>query len=335
MYWGLPLIWSHLCFLSLESRQRTPCELCTRLTFCYWWADFRRFVEKRGVGSMELVASELKGRGAYIARTLSYEHAQFETVQVPMTESAKATWDAASAFWIDLLDGLHQALDLTGESPKHFLGAYWSAHLQFFRELCTSCKLDSLVQMAEEAIKDGKCVVIGMQATGEANLKQWISAHPEREEWAELPCTLSGIIDQFITNNFPSQRIRKASRKKIVLPQNDRDQDEEQGEDCDDPDLQQILSQEHGGGSDHAIAAANSPITDPDTVEAKLSTITNTLRRKHALLDLPPCPLDALTHKLGGFDKVILPPYAASDALYIPSIVISQTAVLPGRRALW
>ena len=41
------------------------------------------------------------------------------------------------------------------------------AHLRFFRQLCTSAKVHEVARLALEALKEGHCVVIGLQSTGE------------------------------------------------------------------------------------------------------------------------------------------------------------------------
>ena len=47
--------------------------------------DFRRAVESRGVGMMELVAMHLKQRGALVSRALSFKSCTFELVNDVMT----------------------------------------------------------------------------------------------------------------------------------------------------------------------------------------------------------------------------------------------------------
>lgn len=45
---------------------------------------------------------------------------------------------------------------------------YWSAHQRFFKYLCIAAKVSHAVDVAKKAVEDGKCVVIGLQSTGEA-----------------------------------------------------------------------------------------------------------------------------------------------------------------------
>lgn len=45
---------------------------------------------------------------------------------------------------------------------------FWGAHQRFFKYLCIASKVSHAVKVAEQAIADGKCAVIGLQSTGEA-----------------------------------------------------------------------------------------------------------------------------------------------------------------------
>lgn len=45
---------------------------------------------------------------------------------------------------------------------------FWSAHQRFFKYLCIAAKVKYAVSVAREAVRCGKCAVIGLQSTGEA-----------------------------------------------------------------------------------------------------------------------------------------------------------------------
>ena len=49
---------------------------------------------------------------------------------------------------------------------------YWGSHQAFFKTLCMSLKLDAVVRIAQEALADGKSVVIGLQSTGQASVEE-------------------------------------------------------------------------------------------------------------------------------------------------------------------
>ncbi|KAH9640371.1 hypothetical protein HF086_003057 [Spodoptera exigua] len=59
--------------------------------------DFINAVEKRGVGAMEIVAMDMKLRGMYIARQLSFHGVSFKIEEVPLSDAFKETYDKAVA----------------------------------------------------------------------------------------------------------------------------------------------------------------------------------------------------------------------------------------------
>ncbi|GLT54089.1 hypothetical protein SLA2020_273180 [Shorea laevis] len=63
--------------------------------------DFRDFLgalEKGGVGALELVAMDMKARGMYVCRTLSYKGAEFEVVEAPLEAEMMEMYKKAAEF---------------------------------------------------------------------------------------------------------------------------------------------------------------------------------------------------------------------------------------------
>lgn len=61
-----------------------------------------------------------------------------------------------------------ELIDAENRMKKTMWGQFWSAHQRFFKYLCIAAKVKHAVGVAREAVKCGKCVVIGLQSTGEA-----------------------------------------------------------------------------------------------------------------------------------------------------------------------
>jgi len=61
-----------------------------------------------------------------------------------------------------------ELIDAENRMKKTMWGQFWSAHQRFFKYLCIAAKVKHAVSVAREAVKCGKCVVIGLQSTGEA-----------------------------------------------------------------------------------------------------------------------------------------------------------------------
>ncbi|CAK1552377.1 unnamed protein product [Leptosia nina] len=133
--------------------------------------DFINAVEKRGVGAMEIVAMDMKLRGMYIARQLSFHGVSFKIEEVPLSDSFRETYDKAVALWVEAMQRFTEAaelIDAEARMKKTMWGQFWSAHQRFFKYLCIASKVNHAVVTAREAVKCGKCVVIGLQSTGEA-----------------------------------------------------------------------------------------------------------------------------------------------------------------------
>ncbi|KAI5630714.1 p-loop containing NTP hydrolase pore-1 domain-containing protein [Phthorimaea operculella] len=133
--------------------------------------DFINAVEKRGVGAMEIVAMDMKLRGMYIARQLSFHGVSFKIEEVPLSDAFKETYDKSVALWVQAMQRFTEAaelIDAESRMKKTMWGQFWSAHQRFFKYLCIAAKVNHAVVTAREAVKCGKCVVIGLQSTGEA-----------------------------------------------------------------------------------------------------------------------------------------------------------------------
>ena len=62
----------------------------------------------RGLSAMEMVAVELKGWGAYVARNLSFQGTRFVVQQVNLQGEANALYDRCSELWRRFIELLHR-----------------------------------------------------------------------------------------------------------------------------------------------------------------------------------------------------------------------------------
>jgi hypothetical protein len=54
---------------------------------------------------------------------------------------------------------------------------------RFFRHLCMSAKVPSAVRLVKQALREDKCVVIGLQSTGEARTEDAVSKYVRITIW--------------------------------------------------------------------------------------------------------------------------------------------------------
>ncbi|XP_055306092.1 protein strawberry notch-like [Sitodiplosis mosellana] len=169
------------------------------------FSEFLSAVEKRGISSMEVVAMDMKLRGMYIARQLSFKGVTFTVDEVPFSDDFQQTYNDSVELWVEAKKCFSEAELLLEENRKiaHMMWAqFWSAHQRFFKYLCIAAKVSHTVELSKKAIEDGKCVVIGLQSTGEARTLDAI----ERDdgELTEFVSTAKSVFEIMIENHFPA-----------------------------------------------------------------------------------------------------------------------------------
>ncbi|KAK9499331.1 hypothetical protein O3M35_002384 [Rhynocoris fuscipes] len=281
------------------------------------YPDFNVFLnvlQKRGVGAMEIVAMDMKLRGLYIARQLSFHGVIFKIVEVPLSKSFITVYNKATKLWTELLSRFHYAVNIMNadKSMKTYIwGQFWSAHQRFFRYMCISAKVSQAVLIAREAIKCGKCVVIGLQSTGEARTLSQLGK--DDAELSDFVSTAHGVLLSLVENHFPtsgnqisnkvcdqdkyttsktSQNSNKRKKMKFSDSLRLKTSDEFSDSESDDDNAYSSW-----------FSSTNSVSDSPGT---KLAAIRKELLKKIEKLGkcLPPNALDELIDELGGPDNV-------------------------------
>lgn len=169
--------------------------------------DFQIFLgalDKGGVGALELVAMDMKARGMYVCRTLSFKGAEFEVIEAPLEVEMTDMYKKAAEFWAELrVELLSASAFLANDKPNssQLWRLYWSGHQRFFRHMCMSAKVPATVRLAKKALAEGKCVVIGLQSTGEARTEEAVTKYG-----LELDDFISGpreLLLKFVEENYP------------------------------------------------------------------------------------------------------------------------------------
>lgn len=175
--------------------------------------EFITAVEKRGVGAMEIVAMDMKLRGMYIARQLSFHGVTFRIEEVALSPEFRRVYDKSVQLWVEAMQKFTEAaelIDAESRMKKTMWGQFWSAHQRFFKYLCIAAKVNQAVTIAREAIKYGKCVVIGLQSTGEARTLEQL----EREdgELTDFVSTAKGVFQSLVEKHFPAPDRNRINR---------------------------------------------------------------------------------------------------------------------------
>jgi hypothetical protein len=245
--------------------------------------DFLASLKKKGMSFLELLAMELKGQGYYLARGLSFRSAEFLELEIPLNQDQIRIYDAAVQMWVDLRGALTQAAAAcNSEDSKDPFRPFWGAQQRFFKLLCVSMKVPSIVEEAKRALDAGQAVIIGLQSTGEAAAAELELQLGDQCGWVSV---CKQILLQFVNNHFPTTRTSNPMPPPIAI-------DLETGD---------VLGQEAAvdflANAGAGITSATTPVLVTD--QMSLSLKEQMLQRIRAL-ELPPNFLDELIDKLGG-----------------------------------
>ncbi|CAG9462613.1 unnamed protein product [Pedinophyceae sp. YPF-701] len=224
--------------------------------------------------SQELLSIDLKARGVLLARSLSYEGADFYIDRAELTPDMLEMYNNCAELWQHLHDVVFEQYVSTlvmlcraGEQQSAEQGSargrstvdkasigrqFWAAQLRFFEGLCFAAKVETTVQVVQDALRAGKCAIIGLQRTGEAAL-EGVGAGPHPRIISALRQQLGGYLQT----------------------------------------LQDGLT----------LAAERASMTTDDEVREMMAVLTG-LQERAASMDLPPNPLDDLCDRLGGVTAV-------------------------------
>ena len=61
-------------------------------------SDFIGAIEKKGVGALEMYACGMKGSGAYLCRTLSYTGAEFNLLEIELSDAQRRQYEDACEY---------------------------------------------------------------------------------------------------------------------------------------------------------------------------------------------------------------------------------------------
>jgi hypothetical protein len=189
--------------------------------------DFVKSIKKGECGAMELVAMHMKATGQYLCRVLSFEGATFEILKENLSDRFIDMYDKASEFWMKLImehsDAALQAKD-SGMKLGVSKSVLWGAHQRFWMQMCIAAKVPHVIDICKQAEADGKCVVIGLQSTGES-VSEFVEQQGIQDD--DVPSTASGIVVWFVQkhcSDFQAYRAMLEEAKALVLPGNPLDE---------------------------------------------------------------------------------------------------------------
>ena len=130
---------------------------------------------------------DMKARGMFVSRMLSFSGCSFEKRECKLSEEERVLYEQAADWWVELHAAFAKCIESTGSesSGRHF----WGAHQSFFKQLLNSIKCRFAIEEAYQALCRGESVVIGLLSTGEAKANE--AAERESKNGRELDSEVS------------------------------------------------------------------------------------------------------------------------------------------------
>ncbi|XP_034387397.1 protein strawberry notch homolog 2 isoform X2 [Cyclopterus lumpus] len=279
--------------------------------------DFLHAIEKRGVGAMEIVAMDMKVSGMYIARQLSFSGVSFRVEEIGLDSDFKLVYNKAAKLWAEALQVFMRAADELGlVSRKSLWGQFWSSHQRFFKYLCIAAKVRCLVELARKELLAGKCIVIGLQSTGESRTREVLDENDGQLD--RFVSAAEGVFQSLVTKHFPSEKQRREKAPGNKRKRKPRGRQHKVPKHTVDSGGVINISDDSSSDSDGMDTDSNSSpdsLLDNDDVifvnhtscqTARIEEMKQGLLNKISVLgkELPLNTLDELIDKFGGPDKV-------------------------------
>lgn len=175
--------------------------------------DFVESIEGGGIAAMEVVARDLKALGLYLARSLSFEGVQYQTLEIELTPTQERIYNSYSDAFGVIHNNLEKALEacnISGaktynRSAKMSANSQFESHKQrFFNHLLTGMKCPQLIKAIEEDLAAQNAVVIQIVSTNEELLKRRLN-EVVPEEWQDLNLDLTPreYVMDYLMSAFP------------------------------------------------------------------------------------------------------------------------------------
>ncbi|ADU15382.1 strawberry notch-like NTP hydrolase domain-containing protein [Asticcacaulis excentricus] len=183
--------------------------------------DFMKAADEGGIAFMELVARELKAKGLYLARMISFEGIEIDPLRHVLTEQDVAIWDAWAAGFQMIHRNLDKALEATnivgaegtnsGQHKAAAKSAFASTSQRFFNALLCGLKAPTIIRDMEKQIETGHCCVVQLISTNEASMERRLN-EVSPADWNDLNIDLTprDFVTEYLSNAFPVHAMQEA-----------------------------------------------------------------------------------------------------------------------------
>lgn len=174
--------------------------------------DFVSKIGASGLSAMELVARDMKAMGVYLARSISYDGAEFDNLTHKLTPIQREMYDTMCDGWQVVLQNFDKAMALTNSANnaevKNRKSRIYGNMQLFFNQVLTSMEMPSVISDMEKELAKGNCCVIQLVNTNEAAQDRAISAKKETgsDNYDDIDITPRQLLVGYVENAFPTQQ---------------------------------------------------------------------------------------------------------------------------------
>jgi predicted RNA methylase len=181
------------------------------------FSTFNQFmieVEGGGVGAMEMVSRDLKTLGMYTSGSISFGACpvsglavEYREVIHHLTPDQREMYDNAARAWQVVMQNIEEAVGVTNGGKRarsRAISNFWASQQRFAAQLILSLKIPTLIKETEQALADGKAVIISLVGTGEARTIEKVSeAVASDMSLDDLDFTPREVICEMVRRSFP------------------------------------------------------------------------------------------------------------------------------------
>ena len=173
--------------------------------------DFISKIGASGLAAMELVIRDMKAMGTYVARSISYNGVNYDTVEHSLDPMQTEIYNTMSRAWQKTMSNVQSALETTGgqynsTERQKALGNFYSSMQRFYNQVLTSMSMPSVIADMRKEIAAGHSCVLQIVNTNEAQQnKQLAEAKASGESLDNLDLTPREALVGYLTNSFPTQ----------------------------------------------------------------------------------------------------------------------------------
>lgn len=173
--------------------------------------DFISKIGSSGLAAMELVVRDLKAMGVYVARSISYNGVNYDTVEHTLNPMQTEIYNTMSKAWQKTMQNVQSALETTGGknnsiARQRAMGNYYSAMQRFYNQVLTSMSMPSVIADMKKELAAGNSCVLQVVNTNEAQQnKQLAAVKAEGGSLDDLDLTPRESLIGYLRNSFPVQ----------------------------------------------------------------------------------------------------------------------------------